>query len=151
MKMIIKKEKGITLVALVITVMVMLIIASITIYSGTNVIKEAKKEDIKTNMLLLQAEMKNYVEKARFENKKIEDVLANGITIEETTLNIEQAEVINEKQFYKITTPMSEFGLEKLNKDLYLISIDIDKINVDVYFVSGILDGENTVHLLSEM
>lgn len=146
-----KNNKGITLLALTITVIVMLIIASITIYGGSKVIKQAQKEDVKTNMLLLQAEMKNYVEQARYENKKIENFLSDGITIGEKTLKISQADEIQGVQFYKILTPLSEFNLEQLDEELYLISIDIDKVNVNVYFVPGISDGENTYHILSEM
>lgn len=144
-------NKGITLIALIITIIVMLIIASITVYGGSKIIKKAQKEDVKTNMLLLQAEIKNYVEQARFENKKIENFLNEGITIGDTTLKISQEEEIQGEQFYSILTPMSEFNLDKLDSKLYLISIDIDKVNVDVYFVPGISDGESTYHILSEM
>ena len=147
----IKNNKGITLVALTITIIVMLIIASITIYGGSKLIKQAQTEDVKTNMLLLQAEIKNYVEQARYENKKIENFLNEGITVGSTTLKISQAQEIQGTQFYKILTPMSEFNLDKLDEELYLVSMDIDKINVDVYFVPGISDGETTYHVLSEM
>lgn len=146
-----KNNKGITLIALIITVIVMLIIASISIYGGSKIVKQAKKEDVKTNMLLLQAEIKNFVEQARFENKKIENFLNEGITVGETTLKIEQADNINGIQFYKIITPLDEFNLDSLDESLYLVSIDIDKVNVDIYFVPSISDGEATYHLLSEM
>lgn len=39
-----KTNKGITLIALVITVIVILIIAAVTLFSGTQALKDAKKD-----------------------------------------------------------------------------------------------------------
>ena len=61
-----KENKGITLVALTITIIVLLIIAGIAIYSGNDIIKNAKLESLKTNMLLIQAKAKDYCEEASF-------------------------------------------------------------------------------------
>lgn len=63
-----KNNKGITLIALSITIIVLLILASITIYSGTESIKKAQLENLKTNMLLIKAKAKEYVEQASFKN-----------------------------------------------------------------------------------
>ena len=48
-----RKERGVTLVALVITVVVLLIIASIAVYSGSDTVRKAKLEELRTNMLLI--------------------------------------------------------------------------------------------------
>ena len=50
-----KSEKGITLVILVSTVIILLIIAGVGIGTGLNIMKKASVESLKTNMLLLQA------------------------------------------------------------------------------------------------
>ena len=60
-------NKGITLVALVITVIVLLIIASIVVYTGTDTIKNANLQSLKTNMLLIEAKGREYVENASHE------------------------------------------------------------------------------------
>ncbi len=65
--MINKKEKGVTLMALTITIIVLLILAGITIYSGSDSIKRANLEGLKTNMLLIQTKAKEYIEDASFE------------------------------------------------------------------------------------
>ena len=62
----IKKENGITLIALGVTIIVLLIIASIGVYSGKETIKKAQLEEMRTNMLLIQAKSKEYVEEANF-------------------------------------------------------------------------------------
>ena len=48
-----KENKGITMIALVITIIVLLIISGIGIYEGTQSLKEVKLEELKTNMILL--------------------------------------------------------------------------------------------------
>ena len=67
-----KKESGITLIALTITVIVLLIIASISISAGGNIIKTAKLENLKTNMLLIQAKTKEYVEEVSFKKGPVD-------------------------------------------------------------------------------
>ena len=62
-----REAKGITMVALVITITVMLILATITINLGKETIKQTKLESLKTDMLLIEAKAKEYVESASFE------------------------------------------------------------------------------------
>ena len=150
--MILNNNKGITLIVLTITIIVLLIIAGITIYTGSNLIQEAKIEDVKTNMLLVQAEMKNFVEQAKFEKKTIENILADGITLDEVTLRLGEGETIEGETYYKITSSMNDLHLGKLNPDNYLVDIKIDDADAIVYFKPGIADGEgNVYHLLSQM
>ena len=61
-----KKNEGVTLISLVITIIILLIIAGISVYSGKDVIKKAQLEELKTNMLLIEAKAKGYVEEANF-------------------------------------------------------------------------------------
>jgi Tfp pilus assembly protein PilE len=49
-----KKEDGVTLVSLVATVIVMLILATVTTYSGIESYKEAKKENFIAKMKVIQ-------------------------------------------------------------------------------------------------
>ncbi|MBR0490896.1 MAG: hypothetical protein IJJ82_02480 [Clostridia bacterium] len=62
----IKDNKGITLILLVVTIIVLLIIAGVTITAGTESIKKAKLETLRTNMLLIKAKGKEYCEEANF-------------------------------------------------------------------------------------
>ena len=61
-----KKNRGITMVALVITIVVLLIIAGISIGAGNNAIKNSKLENLKTNMLLIEVKAKEQIENAKF-------------------------------------------------------------------------------------
>ena len=61
-----KKNKGITMMVLVITIVILLILAGISIGVGNNVIKKSELENLKTNMLLVKVKGKEYIEKANF-------------------------------------------------------------------------------------
>ena len=61
MKDIIEKNNGVTLLALVITIVVLLIIAGITVYEGKETINRAKLEELRTNMLLIQADTESII------------------------------------------------------------------------------------------
>ena len=63
----IKENKGVTLVALTITIIVLIIIASIAVFSGKETIKKANLEALRTNMLLIEAKAKGLVEEANFQ------------------------------------------------------------------------------------
>ena len=71
-------EKGITLVALVVTIIILLIIAGIALSGGKNTIKRANLESIKTNMLLIKAKALECVEEVNFKlgpnNQKIDEI-----------------------------------------------------------------------------
>ena len=68
-----KNDKGITLIILVVTIIVLLIIAGVTITAGTESIKQAKLETLRTNMLLIKAKAKEYCEEANFKAGKINE------------------------------------------------------------------------------
>ena len=54
-----KNNKGITLMTLVITIIVLLIIVSITVNYGIDSINKAQIQNMQTNMLLIEAKAKN--------------------------------------------------------------------------------------------
>ena len=58
MKFNMKKNNGITMVALVITIVVLLILSSIPINAGKRVIKQSELENLKTNMMLIKVKGK---------------------------------------------------------------------------------------------
>ena len=78
------KNRGITLASLVITIIVLLIIAGISVYSGTDIIKRAKLEELKTNMLLIETKAKECVENANFKLGKTDNL---GDTEKTTRIN----------------------------------------------------------------
>ena len=61
-----KKNKGITMIVLVITIALLLILAGISIQGGSSIIKRADLENLKTDMLLIKVKGKEYVENGNF-------------------------------------------------------------------------------------
>lgn len=143
-----KKENGITLVALTITIIVMLIIASITTYYGTDLIKEAKLQDLRTNMLLIQAEAKKGLEEVCFQtanldptktedaqkisqikteaNKKTEsgEQVLKGIPINDSGASEAKSALpsgvsADENCYYLDEATLNDMGLKDLNADEY--------------------------------
>lgn len=150
MKNVIEKNNGVTLLALVITIVVLLIIAGITVYEGKETINRAKLEELRTNMLLIQAKSKEYVEEANFKIGKSTDetkIAEIRKAIYETEAKLEPATGISTSseipvsECYRVTQEaMKEWGLDKVelkNKEYYLIKFDDSNATVEVYNTLG--------------
>ncbi len=170
----IENNKGITLVTLAITIIVLLIMAGITIKIGTKGMDEARVQNVKTNMLLIEAKTKEYVEDANFElgvNKdrieqakiKLEEnvkgtkVLATDeIYTELINIGITK-EDINAGKVYKLETQnlidMGIKGVDSNKKDGYYIVIyNIEKSSAEIYLTTGIkLENNELAYSLNEI
>lgn len=147
-----KKNKGITLVSLMVTVIVLLIIASITVYTGKEVIKKAQLEELRTNMLMIQAKAKEYVELANFKigiNPTAEKKAEVRQEIYEGEAKLQKAEgttvpvsITITEDMYKVTEEtLKQWGLEKLEtneRNTYLINFDDTNATVEIYNTKGI-------------
>ena len=113
-----KKEKivnnnGITLLALVITIIILLILASITVYSGMGTVRFSKYTSFKTEMKLLQAKVDG------FYSLKKEEFDSNGIEMTQ-----EQREIFNVSEVSNILLSKQK-DLETLEKDFKYYSKDV--------------------------
>ena len=145
-----KENKGITMIALVITIIVLLIISGIGIYEGTQSLKEVKLEELKTNMLLIEAKAREYVEEANFkigrdttDEKEIYEDGENGAKLQKATeanlsnvpenIPIESCYVVTEDTF-------NLWGLNKIElheNESYLVKFDETNLEVEVYNTRG--------------
>lgn len=160
--------EGITLISLVITIIVLLIIVGITVYSGIGTIKKAKLEELRTNMLLIQAKAKEYVEEANFQigpSKDIEESkkeeVRNKVYVEEAKLQkaneteISAPSSIPVTECYSITEEaLRVWGLEKIELNEgedYLIKFDDTNATVEVYNTKGYDDNGTIKYSLTEI
>lgn len=152
-KMIKNKENGVTLIALSITIVILLILAGIALYSGKDTIKMAQIEELKTNMLLIQAKAREYVEDANFkmgmnpdEEKKAN--VRNEVYVTNAKLKkVEEGEVPSNFGITDITTcywltpeAQASWGLDKIKlgeNEKYLIQFDETNVTVEVYNTEG--------------
>ena len=158
----VKNNKGITLIALTITIIILLILASITIYSGKESIKKAQLERLKTNMLLIKAKAKEYVEQASFKNgvnkseiseeakNELKGKEANASDYSKQNITINGGEIL-----YKLTSDnLKEMGLKDVklgSNEEYLVKYNIKDVTVEVYNTSGYENNGTTVYSLSEL
>ena len=143
------KEKGVTLISLAITVIVLMIIAGVTVFSGKETIKEAKLEQLKTNMLMIEVKARQYVEEANFkagispDESKLETVRQEvyGEAFLEKATSVEAPSEIPVEECYLITEKTLE--LWKLSKmeieenEYYLIKFDETNTTVEIYNTLG--------------
>lgn len=133
----IKNNKGITLISLVITVIILAIIACVTVSIGVNIASQAKFDNIHTYLLLIQSKC---------------DILSNDVVIGE----------INEDELYGVEQTSGEYsGWYKLSQS------ELDDIGVkdakeedgyyvnyntnDVAYEKGVEKDGNIFHKLTEI
>ena len=159
MKNVKKSSKGVTLIALVTTIAVMIIIASITIYEGKELIQQAELEELRTNMPLIQAKSMEYVEQANFQmginpSEKTEEqkeqireevygkALSEGAQLKKATNDIPpELGITDTSTCYWLTLEAQKiWGLEKIkleNNEEYLIKFNEKEETVEVYNTKG--------------
>lgn len=127
------KEKGITVIALIITVIIMLILAGVGIHFGTDAIDKAKIEDIKTDMISIKTKAKIIAEQYNF--KDIDSLVGTQITDEEAT----KLGITNNENVRKWTNDdLKNQGLPTIEGDIYIVSYNLKETNsCEVYYSEG--------------
>lgn len=148
-------QKGITQVTLIITIIILLIIAGIGIYSGTDSINKVKLEELKTNMLLIEAKAREYVEEANFKigketeeekineikkeiyetNGKLKKAIDENLKLENTNIPVNNCYIITKET-------LENWGLDKIKLDeskneKYLLEFNEKEIKVEIYNTKG--------------
>ena len=113
-----KRNKGITMISLMVTIVILMILATITMYYGNSAMKEAKLQDLKTNMLLIQASLKSGLEKYHFETSNLSDA------------NEKEAQKSN----YLKGTKLADTDLQKIKQEIF------DEIKEDYPQIDGNFD-----------
>lgn len=158
-----RSNKGITLAVLVITIVVLLIIASISIGTGNKVIKSSELENMITNMLLIEAKALECVEEVNFKlgpnNQKIDEITSIRENVYEygndnsaklkkiSELNSERpditipSEIPQDETVYWVTEEtMQKWGINKiklLEGEAYLIKFNETEAKVEIYNTLG--------------
>ena len=136
-----KNEKGITIIALIITIILMLILVGVTVKVGTKEISKAKLEDIKTEMISIKTRAK--IVKDKYDFKDIDNLVGTKL-LEATDYNTEAVVIPDgSKENCYIWTQ------EDLNsQELSSIKVDKDKFyvvyygdDIEIYYSKGV-DGK---------
>jgi len=147
-----KNNRGVTMVALIITVIVMSIIIGVTVNISSKEIKEAKLQDLITNMLLIEAEVKIGVEEVVFQTAnltdetKIADIkeknLIGDLVVNKNELSVLKTEDKNKTWYYLTNEDLESMGLydivSKDNEDSYYIySYDEEELDIEIIYTGG--------------
>lgn len=172
-----REDRGITLTTLVITIIVLLIIAGISAGTGNKVIKSSELENVKTNMLLIKAKGKEYVENASFKlgtNFKDSTDIKNRIKTAKAELKkgeeMTESEILNQNigitqdnikntdytYYYKLSNDdLTDMGLSNVKSDekngWYIIKYDLKNVEVEVYNTLGYERDGNKYFSLTEL
>lgn len=172
-----KKNKGITMIVLVITIALLLILAGISIQGGSSIIKRADLENLKTDMLLIKVKGKEYVENANFNLgtsfDKLTDENEKSKRIEMAKSKLKGTEIQNASELSKFGITSDQFEREKNNLNLYytlstsdleeigmqdvsskgqyIIKYNIKDMTIEIYNTQGFENGDKTYYSLSEL
>ena len=173
-----REDRGITITTLVITIIVLLIIAGISAGTGNKVIKSSELENVKTNMLLIKAKGKEYVENASFklgtnfkdskdkenriitakaELKKDDEMTEREIL--EQNIGITQDDIKKNNDYtyyYKLSNDdLTDMGLSNVKSDdkngWYIIKYDLENVEVEVYNTLGFERDGKKYYSLNEL
>lgn len=146
-----KKDNGITLIALIVTIIIMIILATIVVDFSTKAIDKAKLEDIKTNMLLIQGKSQTIYEKYLF--KEIEEL--TGILYSEQNTYVISDGLLNH---LNVEDDIYIWGEEALNENgLGTIKTDeqtfyiVDYTTSEIYFSKGYEYNDLIYYSLTEL
>lgn len=166
-----KRKNGVTLLALIIMIIVILILAGVSLTEGTRLIKKTKVENIMTNMITIRAKAKVYAEEV---NAEIWDMAEESKSAERPKLYLEkynmsvpsnQTELIskvnssindeNGCECYEITKEtLRTMGLNELvdqtnNGDYIVVYNAKDYTTLEIIYQPGIEYNETTYYTLS--
>lgn len=150
-----KREKGITLIALTITIIILLILASITIYSGISTIKSSKLNKFKQELEIMQSQVNLLYEKYRTEIEEGQEIkIGEELTNSEEENNAFSEATESDKTGYRKFTKdtIEELGIEGIERE-YLVNVTKRKVislepfeqNGEVYYTLEQLSEKNTI------
>lgn len=148
-----KENKGITMVALIITIIVMLILATITVEIGTGQIKKAKLEDLKTTMLLIKGRAQIVADKEDFGEEY--DNTGMVKLAEATNYDISNLQnIFNSLEDTSNLYIWEQTAMDNNNIDVTITNKDffvIDYVTGEVYYSLGYTYKDNTYYKLTDM
>ena len=163
-----KKQDGVALPILIIIIAIIIVVTAILINYVKNMAEERKGQDLKTNMLLIQAQTKKdleefYLQTANLDENKEEDkarieqvkretlkgILVQGSEIENS---IPTEITINENCYYLDENILTEMGIKDRNSEDYgyfVVKYDFENKKIEVINTLG-YQGKYTLTELSE-
>jgi len=155
-----KNESGKSIIILIILTILIMVGVSVVINYAKGMMEETKVEDLKTNMLLMQAEAKKGLEEVCFQtvnlNKiKQEDLtkineakqeFLDGVILSESPVEVQDATknvpnvTFDESCYYLDEETLTEMGIKNINQDEYgyfIVKYDFSNIDLEIINTKG--------------
>ena len=161
----IKNNSGITLAALIITVIVITIIATISVYEGKELIAKSKVETLETNMLTIQAKAKSYADeidakiwtetdKETSRNKEFKDKgFSDPITLTSELLDEIDNTIKSNYIAYRINDiALKNMGLNEISDEEFIAVFNKNDYKLmDIIYTNGVSYKSKTYYSLSKL
>ena len=162
-----RNESGKSIVILIILTIIIMIGASVVINYAKQMLEQSKEQDLRTNMLLMQAEAKKGVEEVCFQTVNLDEskeedltkineiksehlkgiILSNSPTeVQEATKNVPDV-TFDESCYYFDEATLNEMGITNVNEAQYgyfIVKYDFSNADVEVINTNG-FDGNYTL------
>ena len=158
-----KNEKGVAIPTLIIIIAIIIVVAIVGIKYSMKMIDENQLQDLRTDMLLIQADTKKSLEEVSFQTvnldkNKEEDLLKinevkqenlKGVPVQGTEIekNIPEGITIDENCYYLDENILKDMGVKECNAEKYgnyIVKYDFENIKVEVINTKG-YEGQYTL------
>ncbi len=156
MKVNLKQKKGITLIALVVTIVVLLILAGIsirTVFSDDGVISKSRDAKTNTEYATLEDRVDLAIADAKSKNINltidniITELINEGVITDATQVNTETGEITTNDPSYKITGKLDQYIVKKVDLSTITGYETTDKLDNKVVVPAGfkVVNPDDTV------
>ena len=166
----IKNKKGVTLTILVITIIVMMILTSITITTGTELLRNSQKNKMKTMLYMVRSRAEILLEEYLFNNdgKELNNISKDDIEkdlagtyitdvndLKKVGYDIDLGIPDKDKKIYCSwdESVLKSQGIDTKNLaqgDTIIVEYDVENNEVDVASSKGYSEGGVSIHFLSD-
>ena len=150
LKCVLRQTNGITIIALIITIIVMLILVTVGIEYGTQEVEKAKLEDLKTTMLLIKGRAQIVADKESFGESYNNDGRIKVTDETASKYNMSNLQDLNQTNLYI----WEQIAMDNNNIDVTITTTEfyvIDYNTREVYYSLGYTSGDTTYYSLTDI
>lgn len=150
LKCVLRQTNGITIIALIITIIVMLILVTVGIEYGTQEVEKAKLEDLKTTMLLIKGRAQIVADKEDFGESYNNEGMIKVTDEAASKYNMSNLQDLDQTNLYI----WEQIAMDNNNIDVTITTTEfyvIDYNTREVYYSLGYTSGDTTYYSLTDI
>lgn len=169
-----KKQNGMSMIILIILIGIIIAVATGIIYYIKNVIEESHLQDLKTNMLIMQAEAKKGLEEVCFQTANLDESKADDLEkinqvkqenlagiawvnvneeIKESVKQLPEEIVIDDNCYYLDNETLNKMGIDESIIEKYkyfIVKYDFENVTLEIILTEG-YEGNYTLTQINEL